>query len=195
MTDFPLANLTGVDYSARWDDLRFPATAVNPPGVTADPDWDTTTPGWLFDGASTTEILHLIAQLPHSWDEGTTLKPHVHYQKTTSASGTVRWVLEYKWCPIGEVMDADWTTLEVSAPVAGTPDTDTADKHLIAAFGDIVATGKQVSDMLIMKLSRDPSQDTYGADARLLEFDIHYKSDATGSVGEYIKQNVEGFAP
>ncbi len=31
------------------------------------------------------------------------------------------------------------------------------------------------------------NEDTYGADARLLEFDIHYQIDAGGSVGEFSK--------
>ena len=171
-----------------YEDLRFPATAVNPPGQAEDPDWDQVTPGWRFD-ASTTEVIHLIAQLPHQWKVGTTLGPHVHWMKTTSASGNVLWRFQYKWAPIGGVLDADWTTADVTTTVGGTPDTDTANQHLISSFGDIDTTGKQISDVLLMRFARIGSDgsDTYGADARFLEFDIHYAIDGFGSDGVFTK--------
>ena len=157
-----------------WDDLKFPASAVNPPGLVSDPDYDTTYGGWLF-AATGTELLFLQGQLPHRWVVNSALHPHVHWQKTTSASGDVVWELQYRWARIGYAMDTSWTTLESSSPVAGTPDTDTANQHLITGLGEIEASGKGISDMLIMKLSRlgSDADDTYGADCRLLEFDIH----------------------
>ena len=175
----------------RWEDLRSPASAINPPGVASDPDWDTTNGGWLFAAAGT-ELLFFQQQLPHAWKEGSVLKPHVHWQKTTSAAGNVLWQLDYKWAPIGAVMDAAFTTLSASAVVAGTPDGDTANEHLITALGDIVATGKTVSDMLVMKLSRigGDAADTYGADARLLEADIHVVLDSAGSIEQFTKAGV-----
>ncbi len=172
----------------QWDDLRFPASAVNPPGQASDPDFDTTNGGWLFDDNST-EIVFLMAQMPHAWRQGTTLKPHVHWQKTTSAGGDVYWQLDYKKAPIGEVMDAAFTTIYSTTVATGTPDNDTANEHLITPLGDIAMPGGELSDMLIMKLSRFGSNgaDTYGADARLLEFDIHYEIDGFGSGREFIK--------
>ena len=171
-----------------YEDLRFPATSINPPGAVSDPDWDTTNGGWLFDSGSS-EVIFVLVQLPHSWVEGTPIEPHVHWQKTTSASGNVLWRLEYKWAPINETMDAVFTTLNVSSVVDGTPDTNTANKHLISSFGNIDASNKQISDMLVMKLTRigGDVSDTYGADARLLEFDIHYKTSLQGSLFPYVK--------
>lgn len=171
-----------------WDDLRFPASAVNPPGLVADPDFDAVNGGWLFAAAGT-EVLFLMAQLPHAWREGTTLRPHVHWQKTTSAAGDVYWRLEYKWAPRAAVMDAAFTAMNATSPVSGTPDNDTANEHLITAFGDLAATGKAISDMLVMKLSRigGDAADDYGDDCRLLEFDIHYVISSPGSVQEFVK--------
>ena len=171
-----------------YEDLRFPATSVNPPGSASDPDWDMTNGGWLFNAAST-EVVYIIAQLPHSWAEGTEIEPHVHWQKTTSASGDVLWRFEYKWAPTNDVMDTSFTTLNVSSTVDGTPDTGTADKHLVSSLGWIDSSNKQISDMLIMKLSRvgGDALDTYGDDARLLEFDIHYKVNSRGSLFPYVK--------
>lgn len=178
-------------YATRYDDMRMAATAINPPGLVGDPDFDTTLPGWLFD-ATTEEMLMLTVQLPHGYKEGTDLSPHVHWQKTTSAAGNVAWQLEYKWAPIGEVSDANWTTLVGATVAAGTPDTNTTNMHMITPLGTISGTGRQISDMLIMKLSRipgdSPDLDTYAADARLLEFDIHYQTDfAGGSTSLYTK--------
>ncbi len=171
-----------------WDDLRFPASGFNPPGGASDPDYDTTNGGWLF-AASGTELLFMQVQLEHKWKEGSTLRPHVHWQKTTSAGGDVVWELAYKWAPIGEVMDAAFTTVTASAPVAGTPDNDTADEHLITSFGDMTATGKELSDMIMVRLSRlgSDGDDTYGADCRLLEFDIHFVVDSRGSDSEFVQ--------
>lgn len=171
------------DRTVYWDDMRIAAAGINPPGLVSDPDRDTDTGCWLFS-TSATEMLVTQVQLPHQWKEGSYLVPHVHWQKTTSASGDVYWQLEYKWAPIGGVMDASWTTLTVTDTVDGTPDNDTADEHLISSFGELDGTGKEISDMLIFKLSRvgGNAADTYGADARLLEYDVHVQKDAPGSI-------------
>ena len=173
-----------------YDDLRFPASAFNPPGLASDPDFDTTNGGFLFAAAGT-ELVFVSAQLPHGWYEGSILTPHVHWQKTSSAGGNVVWEFAYKWAPIGEAMDAAFTTITADAPVPTTPDNDTADEHLITSFGDDILdpAGKQISDMIMMKLSRlgDHEDDTYGADVRLLEFDIHYEIDAFGSAHQFTK--------
>ena len=170
-----------------FDDLRFPASAINPPGAASDPDYDTGSGGWLFD-AGTTEVLYVIGQLPHRYKEGSTLYPHVHWEKTTSASGDVMWRLRYNWSRIGEVRTS-LTTISGTSVVAATPDTDEADKHLITAFPDISGTSSQISDMLVMRLERvgGNASDTYGADARMIEFDIHYELDPGGSRQEFIK--------
>ena len=135
-------------------------------------------------------ILQFVAQLSHTWREGTPITPHVHWSKTTSASGNVEWLFDYKWAPIGEVLDGSWTQIAEDATVSGTPDTDTANKHLITSFGEISTTGKQISDMLLMKVTRVPTatNDTYEADARLWELDIHFQVDGRGSTKEYVKE-------
>lgn len=173
-----------------WDDQRFPAAAVNPPGLGSDPDFDSLNGGWLF-AAGSTELLFIAAQLPHAWKVGTDLEGHVHWQKTTSAGGNVLWRLSYKWAPKAAVMDVAFTDLDASTVISATPDNDTANEHLITDFADISGTGKGISDMLMMKIARigGDGADTYGADARLLEFDIHYMltADQPGSASEYVK--------
>lgn len=170
-----------------WEDMRFPSTAINPPGAASDPDWDPANGGWLFD-ADSTEVLYVIAQLPHAWAEGSVLKPHVHFEKTTSAAGNVLWRLRYQWAPIGEARAQLVTLSNATASVAS----DVADVHQITDFGEIDAAGHEISDMLVMRLERvgGDAADTYGADARLLEFDIHYMKDRIGgSQQEYTKDD------
>ena len=175
----------------RWDDMKAAAVYTALPGTAADPDWDTAIGGWLFagTGVTTQELPPLIFQLNHQWAEGTPLHPHIHWTKTTSAAGDVEWIMSYKWMRIGEVPD-DWVTLYASEVVAGTPDTDTADKHLLSDFEPIDTTGAQVSDFIIVKISRDPTatNDTYEDDARYLEFDFHFTNDGRGSSEEFKKR-------
>jgi hypothetical protein len=165
-----------------WDDLRFPATAVNPPGLVSDPAFDTDKTGWLFD-ATGTEQIQVIAQIPHAWKVGTTLKPHIHWEKTTSATGNVFWQLDYVWSRIGEARDASITLTGYSAPISS----NVADVHQLTELGNIPVVSEDISDILVMKLSRvgNNSNDTYGADARLLEFDIHHQVDSFGSTSEF----------
>lgn len=186
----------GPGYSARsshahpsWDDLRFPATAINPPGAASDPGVEATTGCLLFDAAST-ELIYAMAQMPHHWKEGSTISPHVHWTKTTSADGDVAWRIRYRIIGIGDVGPADWTDGgTVYTTVTGTPDNDTAWEHLLTEFTDIELTGQTLSSCILFEVARigGATEDTYGADARLLEFDVHYQVDSLGSEQEYIK--------
>jgi len=180
----------GAARSYVWDDLKSPATAINPPGQASDPDVEAASGLLLFD-AGGTELVFILQQMPHQWAEGTAIIPHVHWQKTTSAAGDVLWRLRYKHAPIGEVMDAAWSSaIDVTEPVAGTPDTDTADYHMISSFGELDMTGYTISHCILYELSRvgGDASDTYGADARLLEFDSHIQVDSQGSIQEFTKQ-------
>lgn len=168
------------DDDYRWDDMSFPATAINPPGLVSDPDWDVTAGGWRFD-PTIPEYLHLVGQLSHKYVEGSTLRPHVHWEKTVSATGDVAWELHYQWSRIGEPRDAELTLTASSA--IDTLYTAGADTHIISSFGDLDATSAQISDMLIMKLYRNGG--AYGSDARLLEFDVHVLYGAPGSETEF----------
>ena len=176
----------------RWDDLRSPATAINPPGQASDPDVEATSGLLLFSGTGT-ELVYVLQQMPHEWLERSNIIPHVHWQKTTSAAGDVQWRLRYKHAPIGEVMDADWSAaIDVTDTVEGTPDTDTADMHLISSFGELDMSTRRISHCILYELSRIGGSDTYGADARLLEFDAHFRRDSMGSEQQFVKQVTKG---
>ena len=174
-----------------WDDDKFPATAINPPGAASDPDRDPASGLLLFD-ATKTELVFALQQLPHKWREGTPISPHIHWAKSTSAAGDAAWRSRYKMMPLNEVWDAAWTDLGlVTAPVTNTPDVDTAEHQMITSWGymvDVMAD-KQISDCILWELSRVGGDvlDTYGADAILVEFDVHIQIDSLGSEELFIK--------
>ena len=171
----------------QWDDLRTAATAVNPPGAASDPDRESTS-GLLLFNAGSTELVYIFQQMPHKWQYGTEIRPHVHWTKTTSAAGNVAWRLRYKRFDIAEVGDAAWTDIGIKTEVvAWTPDNNTASEHLITSFGDLEMVSQGLSDCLLFELSRvgGDASDTYGADARLLEFDVHYQINKLGSEDEF----------
>jgi hypothetical protein len=70
---FPSGNWTyeGESYgfihaTGLWEDLRFPAQAINPPGPTGAPGRSSDTAMLEFD-KNATEMLAGAAQMPHSW--------------------------------------------------------------------------------------------------------------------------------
>jgi hypothetical protein len=164
------------------EDLRFPAQGINPPGAPSDPDRDNTDGTLLFD-AGRTEIVAGVAQLPHAWKEGDDIEPHVHWCPTTTDTGDVLWRLTYSIADVGEVFPASSAKFRWGAAPG------TAETHVLSSFGDVTMTGKTISTIMKWTLSRigGDAVDTYPADARLLEFDIHYQVDRPGSRQRYVK--------
>ena len=174
----------GVVTSAAWDDLRFPVSGINPAGAASPPTVDSTTfAGSLLFAHNAENVVAGIAQMPHSWLRGSDISPHVHWSKTTSATGGVVWEWAYAVADIGGTFGAysDW-----AAGVDAVPDGDTANKHALAAFPDIDMSDYKESVCIAWKVRRNPdaTADNYAADARLWEFDIHYQVAKLGTVNE-----------
>lgn len=161
-----------------WDDLRFPAISINPPGPTGNPGWDETNIGWLFDPAAT-EQLQIVAQMPHGWKLESDIYPHVHWRPTTTNTGNVLWRLLYKWTNDGDVDAGTFTQIDVLQAGAGVALTNQR-----IGWAAVSGTGKGLSSILIMTLQRvgGDGSDTYTGDALLTEFDIHYQINSIGSV-------------
>lgn len=168
-----------------WEDLRFPAQGINPAGSAAPPTVDDTTfPGTLLFSASADNLIGGVAQMPHAWLRESAIRPHVHWAKTTSASGVVVWQLRYTKADIGDTFGAysDWIT-----GTAVVSDGDTASKHALVTFGNVDMTGVGESGLVIWELRRFASDasDTYNsATARFFEFDIHYQVHKFGTPNE-----------
>ena len=159
------------------EDLKTPAIPglMNP--VTAKPDYDYTNLGFLFD-ASTAEYVYIIQQMPHNWVAGTIIYPHVHWSPTTTHTGSVYWVMTYKWT---NENDADAGGTSIGGLQAGS---GTAYTHQRVAIGTgIDGTGKTSSSILSIILQRSAAHasDTYTGDALLKVFDIHAWLDPSKS--------------
>ena len=82
-----------------WDDLRIPLsnTRLNP--AQSEPDFEDAGDGtfaWGFDADSdSVAALHFVAQLPHSYKEGTDIDAHLHWQPDGTNTGDVVWKLAY----------------------------------------------------------------------------------------------------
>ena len=166
-----------------WDDLRAPATGINPPGAVSDPDIDTTT-GHLLFADNSTETVAIFFQFPHNYAEGTDITPHVHWIK--QGANPVVWQLEYIWYNIAGEYTGSYTTITTSGASPDYGDVSPAvEVHTISFFERIAGTGKTISSMFECKLSRlgGDAGDTYSGDARFVEFDLHYLKLGHGSEG------------
>jgi hypothetical protein len=168
-----------------WDDLRFPAQGLARPTANAAQVNDSYFGGQVLDFTSGNKVqtAQFNAQMPHGWQEESDLEFHLHITGSSDTTGTVQWGFTYAWAN----MDASFVTeLDIST----TTDISVGDDHHIyAEIGDMSATGKQLSSMLICSLSRMGTQvgDTYGGDIHLIEADFHYISDTVGSREENVK--------
>lgn len=168
-----------------WDDLRVSLSTAKP-GVTS-PSYDTFIDGVEAYAFSKTveQSVQFEVQLPHSWVQGTELRPHIHWSPGASTdTGVVRWALEYTWAnPVASPGNVFPNTVTLTGDQAAAG----AYHHQITSFGTISGTGKRVSSVLVCRLSRvgNASQDTFDDVAFGLSVDFHILNSGDGSVDEY----------
>ena len=171
-----------------WEDLRFPATGINPPGAVADATRSTTT-GLLEFSGSADNVIAIVAQMPHNWKEGSAIYPHLHLRFPTSATANTRWKIEYDIAsPTGNFTNNSGTLTDGGTITVANP--ANVKKHVLASFATITMTGHTVSAVLIIKITRLANTDAADNDTNaceLLEFDIHYEIDSLGSASELVK--------
>lgn len=171
--------------SATWDDLRFPASDGKLPAVSA-PDWVTygSTPFQVLR-FQTGESMFFFAQMPHEYLEGTDLEPHVHMILESNGAGSgvenISWRLDYSWANIGEGFPS-YAGLQktIDYQFIGK-----ANQHTVHGLGTISGTGKKLSSMLMLKLTRMSVVPNYVPEVYLLELDIHFQRVNWGSIQEY----------
>lgn len=165
-----------------WEDLRFPAQAINPTGAGSDADRDTSGVfiGTLLFSGTSNESIFGVAQMPHSWREGSSIRPHIHWSPTNdmASNKAVKWQLSYSIADIGDEFSETPDT--VSVVIDGAIDENI---HTISSFDEIDMSGYKISCCIFWALERRATDvaDDYTSDARLWEFDIHYQVDRPGS--------------
>ena len=175
-----------------YEDLRVPMTSIKLAGV-KNPDFvqfkddGAASKGvyvWAFDDAAEEEMFFSV-QMPHGYNEGTDIDPHVHWAPDGNggAGDVVSWGLEYTWANIG----GDFGNSVIISANAHFP-ADAAlvgDRHYRTDLPDIAGAGKTISSVLVCRIFRDATGalqvDDYGNDAFLFEFDFHFKVNSLAS--------------
>lgn len=170
----------------QYEDLRFPAVGINPPGAATDPARDNSDGRFVFS-ATLTNTIAVQVQMPHGWKEGTPVEMHIHWSPTSADTGNVLWRVQYKIADIGGTFPSVWSVTDVLSAGSGT-----ADAHQYADFGEIPMTGFHLSCMILVLISRvgNDTRDTYADTAKLNEFDIHYQANTLGSFEEVVKSRL-----
>ena len=154
----------------------YPANAFNPRGRVGEADSSVgDLPSTLLFDAGSDEVAAVVVYLDHRYTPGTDLMPHLHWCKSTSASGTVVWELDYQICKKGQVAGSV-VTLTSTGLEASTPDNNLAFEHLESSFPSIPGSTLVQSDVVILTIRRKATDagDTYGADAHLLTSDVSF---------------------
>lgn len=168
-----------------WDDLRFPANAINPPGAAADPTRNTST-GMLEFSGSADNVIAGIAQMPHAWKAGTTIYPHLHLRFPTANTNTSRWRLDYDVASSSVDFTNNYGTY-TSLTAVSQVNPNNAKAEGMLSLGTIGMAGFGESSVIMWKLTRLAASDDLDTDTSavvLLEFDIHYEINKLGSDNE-----------
>jgi len=168
-----------------WDDLRFPAQSINPPGTLDGPTVDATEtgfPGTLVFVGNADRILCGVGQLPHSYQKGTPLRPHIHWSKLTGSANAVTWELFIRILGFAGDAPGAWSSALPVVTTIGDP--TVTDQLLISTFGEVTMTDQRESSMFGWRLYRRGSTDADNASVRLFEFDVHFQIDKLGTIPE-----------
>jgi len=187
-------SLSYVGEATRWDDYRIPVNGLKIKGTVDEPKWDdfigNTGILWFEDGKSQ-DVLFTV-QLPHSWKEGSDIKPHVHWSTgrgADDAPGTdrVEWGLEYYWANVGDVFPSNTPIIYGDLVPTSATGNLALREHTITPLGTISGTGYDLSSMLVCRLFRVNKSGDYSGDAGLLEIDFHFEIDSNGSNEDFEK--------
>ena len=170
----------------KWDDEKFPSVQLQNKKNTTSPSitYALNTQTYVFDDTySSTDSLLFIEQLPHAWDEETTLGPHLHTININAIAGDVRWALTYRKINNFQVAVTS-TTVYATQTLSGT-----ANKSEIIGFPALETVGLRISDFIVGEVWRNSGDaaDTATGGICLLEFDIHVKKNTDGSREPYTK--------
>lgn len=138
---------------------------------------------YAFDGVASAEELHWCVELPHTYKEGTDLRPHIHLYPTTNAAGNIRFTLEWyiSRCTLAPITGS--TSVTVAAP-------EVAWQEIRTEFDDVIdGSDLTIAAQLHFRVRRTPADaaDTYAADVALGTIGIHYQKDTLGSYQVFTK--------
>lgn len=169
-----------------WDDFRFSGLSAKTPAANA-PNWAQVSD----DGAGSVgvfayhfddgEYFFITAQLPHSWKEGSTIYPHIHFMTTSDVDPSDNF---------GIGLECTWTEIDsdIGTTVNQERDVPTGvnsnGKHQLSNIpaGGISGVGHTISSVLLFRLYRKAAAvDNYAGQVVITDIDIHFEKDTLGS--------------
>lgn len=176
--------IPGYNDKTFWDDIILPPDILGARRTA--PDRYDLTPNidvYAFNGTTVIEEVSGSFEIPHTYKEGSDLRPHIHWGPTSTAVNNVKWQMAYSLADVGEVFSSE-TVINAIAETGGV-----TDEHQVNEFGIIPGTGIRIGTIVNFRLFRDPtdSQDTYTDDAFLVGLGVHYQIDSAGSIGIFSK--------
>lgn len=189
----PLGFLMG-QFDGRWNDHMIPLLGAKLGGVQ-----DPSLTKFRDDGAGSTGVfayafsksavnsVFVSGQIPHDWEEGSTVRPHVHWLPNgTANTGAVVWGLEFvRFGGQGGAVPAVTSLLSATHTFSE----DQTGEQVITPFGSVDMSGLPISSVFVARLFRagNDAADTFDDVVFGLSFDIHYQVDGTGSNAEFVK--------
>lgn len=176
----PGVDPTKLTNEPRWEDLRFPSTAINLAGAPAAPTVNTTTNfgALTFAGNAVNDIV-CFTQLPHGYQNRTDLRAHVHVINGSTSTASTTWELWYKIAGVNASFPAAWTVATTTVNLVGS-----TVRHQLFSLGTVPGTDLTDSGMIHFLVRRLGATDAHNDPIDLIEFDIHYLHDSLGSVAE-----------
>lgn len=190
-----------VEHVGAWDDLRFPVNLGEWWQGSTRYDYSEFdgTIDFAINSRYPEEWVSFTAQMPHAWEIGTDIHPHLHwYQTLDESTNPVNWLLAYQISAKGATVSKN---IDYSNHTFVTPSTlavynwTSGRIHQITEFPAIDMSAYGLSDIIHFVLWRDVANtstefsgpESAPAITDALEFDIHYKIDTAGSRQEYVK--------
>jgi hypothetical protein len=170
-----------------WDDVVFPALSVKVPGENApgfssiaEIGGSTGVFAYAFD-ATTEESCYVSLQTPHAWDRSG-MDFHIHWMPSNANTGTVEWGLEYTANGIMHALSSASTILVGTTTISVGVDR----KHYITTISEnnLIPTPSD-SSILMGRVFRNATQDTYDSDVYLLSIDCHLRRRKLGSASQH----------
>jgi len=193
----PDGSMSSVGKATRWNDHRFSLTGqrVDVSGGRLNYNYFNGAIGFLSTARYPEEPISIIDQIGHDFAYGTPFNPHIHWFQ--QSANVPNWLLAYKVMENGETLsiETDYTNHTFLTIQSNAFTYSSGTLFQISSFGEIDTTGLTLSDHIHYVLFRDSantSTEFAGADPSALEefvveFDVHYQIDASGSRLEYTK--------
>ena len=154
-----------------YDDIVFEASAVNPVGI-VDAATLVDTSGQSADQLAlvfaANRLMLVAAQMPHTWNEGTTVYPHLHFEVQIANAVTNVWKIDYSIADIDGTFPASTHVTNQITFAAGSQW-----KHFLmnVPTNGISMTGKHKSAIIRLRYTLLSTTESM----HLVSFDVHYR--------------------